>query len=346
MILVIQTAFLGDLLLSIPLLKRIRFNYPKSKIKLICRRGYGHFFKKVGLCDDFFEVTKDKAGLSDFLEQNQKTTFDMIIAPHKSVRTHFFIRRLKSPLKIGFKNFWNCLFFDQRIDFNKNWPDAIRQISLLKNQDLQLKENLESISQDICPFATVPDFFNMVLTIDESDKKNVIEKYQLKIGRVIGISPGSVWNTKRWTEIGFIDVINHFLKLNYQVVILGSSDEVDVCKKIFQKFSQSDVVNLAGKTDIFELAAIVSSLNLIFTNDNGSMHMASAMGTPNVAIFGPTTLDLGYQPWSKLAKVVQIDLDCRPCGKHGSQVCPLGTHDCMKKLESRLVISSGESLLR
>lgn len=74
--------------------------------------------------------------------------------------------------------------------------------------------------------------------------------------------------------------------------------------------------------------------------------MAAVVGLPTVAVFGPTTLDLGYRPWQSRAIVVQNNLlDCRPCGLHGAQRCPLGHHQCMKDLKVERVIQAFSKLL-
>jgi len=74
------------------------------------------------------------------------------------------------------------------------------------------------------------------------------------------------------------------------------------------------------------------------------MHLGSTAGTPTVSIFGPTILEFGYRPWNARAEIVQIDLSCRPCGKHGAKKCPLGTHACMKGISSRVVITAADRL--
>lgn len=346
MILVIQTAFLGDLLLSVPLLKRIKSKYPQKKILLLCRNQYGSFFKNLDLCDDYFEVSVNKNEIKSFYEKFKDFNFDIIISPHKSFRTNFLVAKLRAKIKIGFKNFYNFLFLHQRIRFNHNWPDAIRQISLLKNLDSDLNIELVKIANQKSPFTKIPNWADMRISYNYNVSKTVINKFKIPEKPYVVISPGSVWPTKRWTTDGYSLVADNYIQKNYNIVIVGSPDEVDVCENLYEKIrSKSNVLNLAGKTTIAELASIIGNAKILITNDNGSMHMASLMGTPCVAIFGPTTLELGYQPWSIHALTCELDLKCRPCGKHGSKKCPLGTHDCMLKLDATKVIATAEELV-
>jgi heptosyltransferase-2 len=76
----------------------------------------------------------------------------------------------------------------------------------------------------------------------------------------------------------------------------------------------------------------------LICNDSGLMHLASVAGLPTVAVFGPTTIALGYRPWQNQARVVERELFCRPCGKHGHVRCPLNTHECMKSISESQVL--------
>ena len=120
--------------------------------------------------------------------------------------------------------------------------------------------------------------------------------------------------------------------------LIGSKDEVEVCQYI--KRDVPEAQNLAGRTTISELIKLMQQSHALIGNDSGAIHMAAAAGLPTVAIFGPTTLSLGYRPWSDNAVVVQKSLDCRPCSAHGTRNCPLKTHACMLEINSSEVINA------
>jgi heptosyltransferase-2 len=116
----------------------------------------------------------------------------------------------------------------------------------------------------------------------------------------------------------------------YSVVLVGSRDEKALCDQIAA--AVPGVENRAGTTGLADLVDLLASGRALVCNDSGAMHAAAAAGLPTVAVFGPTTLDLGFRPWNSSAIVMQRELGCRPCGAHGPQVCPLGTHECMKSV--------------
>ncbi|MNL44308.1 Lipopolysaccharide core heptosyltransferase RfaQ [compost metagenome] len=106
------------------------------------------------------------------------------------------------------------------------------------------------------------------------------------------------------------------------------------------------VRSLAGKTQIFESAQLIVRAALVVGNDSASTHLAAVCETPLIAIFGPTILKFGYRPWSAQSYVVEIPgLPCRPCGKHGPQKCPIGTHECMKGIAASEVVKTARTIL-
>jgi heptosyltransferase-2 len=104
-------------------------------------------------------------------------------------------------------------------------------------------------------------------------------------------------------------------------------------------------MNRAGTTSLADLVSLLATGTALICNDSGAMHAAAAAGLPTVAVFGPTTLDLGFRPWNTRAIVVQRELGCRPCGAHGPMVCPIGTHECMEALPAREVLQALDLLV-
>jgi heptosyltransferase-2 len=111
--------------------------------------------------------------------------------------------------------------------------------------------------------------------------------------------------------------------------------------------TRADVLDLAGKTTIEEMAALISSLDLFITNDTGPMHVAAALGIPVVAIFGATTPALGFAPYTEKSRVVEPPnrLECRPCSPHGPKACPKEHFRCMNEITPESVIEAAKSLL-
>lgn len=297
------------------------------EVDLVCRKGLGAFFLDQKLVGRVFEIEKHRSeSYSDALKLINETEYDLCLTPHQSFRTAFFSRKVRAKERIGFKKWWNRIFFAKRIERNSRLPDALRQLSLLREIEI------DSTSKKI------PDEFSMSLPIGPVNLKSELAQKIIETNFVL-LAPGSQWPTKRWTIEGFIGVAKNLKQKNYTVVLIGSGKEDSaICKKISDEVS--GVVDLTGLTTISELAFIMTRARSLISNDSGLMHLASVAELPTVSIFGPTTLDLGYRPWQNQSVVVEKNLFCRPCGKHGHVRCPLNTHECMKSISSDMVLEA------
>ena len=275
---------------------------------------------------------KNHKNFKKTLKELKEKKWKHLICPHQSIRSHRLAFSLKAEQKVGFKNFYNFFIFDQSLKRPMHLPDALRQLSLLTLLDKDFQKDFDSITasyKNLSQQQTVD--FNQQPAITESLSMGVdlaTKTSSNDFNQAIFIAPGSVWATKRWTLEGFSELIS--LLENEKVCLIGSPNEMDICNKL--KELHPDVVNLCGQTSLAELSLLLSEAKCLFCNDSGTMHVASMVNCPTVSVFGPTTLDLGYRPWSNNALVVQKSLGCRPCGKHGHDKCPIGTHECMKSI--------------
>jgi heptosyltransferase-2 len=337
-ILVIQTAFLGDLLLSIPMLLRLRELYSDAEITLLCRKGLGEVFKELKLANLVVELNKkNKSEFSETISNLKKNSYDLLICPHESYRSAFITLQIKAKEKIGFKELWNFFVFHKSIERDMKLPDALRQLSLLSLIDKESKRAIEEYKKnpDKIPEISKMGIRNKILA--HLKYVEILQKFNIPRNSVF-IAPGSVWNTKRWTAEGFAQTAKTLSEKN-PIVFIGSPDEKVLSEDISRQVPGSK--NLAGETSLLELLVLLTIGKLLVCNDSGAMHLASVAELPTVAIFGPTVLDLGYEPWQEKAIVVESkDLKCRPCGKHGHEKCPINTHECMKSISSREVLEN------
>lgn len=341
--LVIQTAFLGDLLLAIPLLKRIKQLRPASPLYLVCRKGLGRLMLDLRLVDRVFEIEKSKwETYKKNAQQLSAQEIDWLISPHMSFTTARFVGLLKARQKVSYSQWWNFVFYDQRLKKNKLLPDALRQLSLLQLFDLENKERLLKYAQTI-PIETlgpVPEWASMSC-------REVIQSWDVSKpiqGNYICFFPGSVWATKQWTEPGFAQTAQQLQKKNFKIIWMGGPGEESIGERLSQQVPDS--INLIAKTSLQESLAILADARLIIANDSSGQHLAAVAGVPSVSIFGPTVPAFGFRPWNPQAKIVEnIHIDCRPCGPHGHRKCPQGHHNCMKSISSDEVLKAAQSFL-
>jgi heptosyltransferase-2 len=163
-------------------------------------------------------------------------------------------------------------------------------------------------------------------------------------GPLVGIAPGSVWATKRWSAAGFGAVTAQLAAEGARCVVLGAPDETALAEDVRAESGGRATV-LAGRTDLATLVAIIDRLALLIANDSAPMHVACARGVPVVAVFCATTPALGYGPWGPRATVVEADLACRPCGRHGGRSCPRGTEDCIRLIRPDSVLAAARAAL-
>ncbi len=352
-ILVIQTAFIGDALLTIPLLKNIKKLYPRSDIHILCRSGLGDVFKQFNLASVVYEYKKGGSSNWPHIKNSiKKNSFDIIISPHESLRTQLLVWSLSAKIKVGFYKWWNFWIFNYRVKRPMHLPEVLRQNMLLTVlsedfksryfkfinscdiKNIDLKSNIDFSTKN-----SIPKWAEMHM--EESDfnssdhikrVKKIEIQYELENKKCIFIAPGSVWSTKRWTEKGFSRLAKKMISDGFSVLLIGSPEEFKLCNTIKERAPGS--INLAGKLNLVETAYLLRHRQALVSNDSGAMHLGALSSIPVVAIFGPTTPRLGYRPWSDQSKIIQRDLKCRPCGLHGAKVCPLGTHECMVKIDS------------
>ncbi|MEZ4871491.1 MAG: glycosyltransferase family 9 protein [Bdellovibrionales bacterium] len=157
------------------------------------------------------------------------------------------------------------------------------------------------------------------------------------------MAPGSVWATKKWTAEGYAELAKKLQENGYQIAFIGAENEKEECEKIIRQVGRA--INLCGSTNLIESMLLMRRSALLVTNDTGAAHLASLVGLKTISIFGPTVLEFGYRPWNSASIINQVPLKCRPCGKHGSDKCPIGTHDCMKLVNATNVLINAEKLL-
>lgn len=345
-VLVVQTAFIGDVMLTTPLIRAIRRIYPCTKVSVLVRPPSESLLKNNSDVDEILIYDKQgsQRGIKAFFTTTKELRdrkFDLVVSPHRSLRTALLLWLARIPKRIGFKTGVSQYFYHHQVPFRQDVHDIERNISLL------------------APVTFISSTFSrdMVFPLVREDQAaglNLLQQAGADLNRkpLIGISPGSIWPTKRWLPERFAELINRLLdKYQGTVLLLGSKEDMALCQTIssqcrFKSNSQHGfLINLAGQTTLRELAAIIDQCQLFVTNDSGPMHIASARNIPTVAIFGSTVSAQGYAPIHEKAIVIEKALYCRPCGKHGKHKCPERHFLCMKLVTVEDVLEAVEKLL-
>ncbi len=159
----------------------------------------------------------------------------------------------------------------------------------------------------------------------------------------IAMAPASVWATKKWPENYFVELLKKCG--NYSIYLIGGPEDYNLCEAIINQTGLSNIANYAGKLSILESCALIKEMDLLICNDSAPLHMANAVNTNVFAFFGPTVKAFGCYPYRSGNKILELDLDCRPCSKHGGKRCPKGHHNCMLDVKPDFVFKEIESYL-
>jgi heptosyltransferase-2 len=331
-VLVVQTSFLGDVVLTTPLLSALRHRLAPRRLAVLVRPDAvelvtGHPDVDQVLVDDKRGRDRGLGGLVRMARRLHRERFDLVVSPHRSLRTALLLAAARIPRRVGFRESRGALLYHERVARDRGRHDVERNLAL------------------VAPFggcAGTPPRLHVPVMADAAARAAAL--LPPGGGPLVGVAPGSVWATKRWSPEGFAAVIAGLAADGARCVLLGTADELGLAEHI-RGLGGGQATVLAGRTDPATLVAVVDRLSLLVANDSAPMHIACARGVPVVAVFCATTPALGYGPYGPHATVLQAPLDCRPCARHGGRRCPRGTEDCMRLVSEAAVLAAARAAL-
>ena len=316
-ILVVQTAFIGDVILITPLLKAIKKLYPIALLDVMVIPQTSGVLQNNPNINKIILFDKRKNKIISFIKTLlliKKNKYDIVITPHSSVTTAMLLKHANIKIRIGYDRWSAAKYLTHKVPHPENIHKTIKNLSLLS----VLSDKIFSNQTELFPSEEMTkNADNLIARIKNNSKK------------LIAIAPGSVWFTKKWPTEHYKTLAEKLAENNFGIVLIGSNNEEDICNEVLPN---KNAVNLAGKLSLLESAAVISMCDLMICNDSGALHIANAMQTDVFAFFGPTVKSIGYFPFRKEDFVFELEMDCRPCGSHGSNNCPLKHHNCMKNI--------------
>ena len=316
--LVIQTAFLGDVVLTIPLLVRLAERH--GPVDVVTTPAAAPLIETHPAVRAVIRYDKAKAdrGLGGFravAARLREQKYDRAYLPHRSWRTALLAMAARIGERTGFGDSPAALTYTARMKRPAGVHESLRLLALAG-------EGGETPPRPTLAL-TVPD-----RTAAETwlATRGIAEPF-------IALAPGSIWGTKRWP--GYPALAG---TLAGRVVVVGAPDDRALGDAIVAA-APGRAWNAAGELSLRQSAALIERAEVLVTNDSAPLHLASGVGTRIVALFGPTVPAFGFGPVGENDTVVELEeLPCRPCSRHGPQVCPLGHHRCMRELSVERVI--------
>ena len=314
-VLVIQTAFLGDVILATPVISELKRLYPDAAIDMLVKKGNESLIKENPKIDHVFVFDKTKGKWKSILElvrTIRQKKYDLVINLHRFGSSGLITALSGSKLKYGFKknpfSFAYSKSFDHRIGDGTH--EIERNLSILKEFGAATKIRPELFPNE--------DHFQKV--------------QHFKTGNYFCMAPASVWFTKQLPKEKWVELI-HKRDHDGTIFLLGGTGDIALCEEIRMETNSENVINLAGKLNLMESAALIKDAKMNYVNDSGPLHIASAMNAPVTAFFCSTVPSFGFGPLSDNSSIVQVNnLDCRPCGLHGHNACPKGHFKCGKEM--------------
>ncbi len=308
-ILIIRLSSLGDIILTTPLLRSLKKQYPHLQIDFLLRSQYKDILSHNPHISQIFYYENDESEKKLLVKGLAVQKYDLIVDLQNNLRSVSIATKLKAP-KVTFdkKTFHKMLLVKFKINNLKNALQIparyAKTISGLNLDD----EGLDIFTNE-----------------KPSNEFKANEKY-------VGFCPGSRHYTKMWPEEYYIQLGNLLNEKSYRTVLFGGKSDLDVCYKISTSIPGS--INLSNDDNIIQTAADMKKCEAIVCNDSGLMHVACAVKVPVLAIFGSTVKEFGFTPYKNRNSILENNsLSCRPCSHIGRESCPKGHFKCMLELK-------------
>lgn len=335
-ILIIKPSSFGDVIHAMPVLHGLRNRFPRAQISWLVanscadlleghpdldevirfdRRRYGRIGRSLGPTVEF----------NHFLKELRSRRFDLVLDLQGLFRSGFMTLVTGARVRLGFANAreFASLFYTRRI--------AVR------DPEMHAVDRNYLFAQAL-GFGGLPVVFNLPVQAEAvRSVAELLAKRGPSAGRPYAVmGPGTRWETKRWPAARFAEVARRIRsEFDMTVVLIGTEDEIEVARRVEQAAGEG-VINLAGQTKLPEVIALVAGAALAVMHDSGPMHLATALGRPMVAIYGPTS-PRRTGPYRRPDSVARLDLPCSPCYLKRVADCPHG-HRCMRELSADVIM--------
>jgi len=325
--------WIGDAVMTIPALRRLRSIFPDASISLHTRPWAEGVFRDADFIDDIIPIA-GRGSVRNVIEQSRdlrERNFDLAVLFPNSFESALVARLARIPERLAYSTEQRGFLLTDTIEV-PSWKNELHESKYY----LHLIDALGSdgVSDD-----------KLELRVSEV-RRNDARKYLIDSGvrdgkKIVGIGAGSTNSlAKRWPAENFsllADLLS--VEQTADVILLGNENEADVSRSVLQA-SKEKHIDLTGQTDLAAATAILSELDLFISNDMGLAHIAAAVGTPTIVIFGPTN-ERTTRPLGKSVEIIRKPVECSPCML---RECPID-HRCMTRISPDRVFESAAKML-
>jgi heptosyltransferase-2 len=315
-ILIIQTASIGDVILSTPVLEKLHKFYPEASIDLLVKTGMEGLFLNHPFLHKLISWNKKEAKYKNFIKilfRIRKEKYDAVITVQRFALTGIMTAFSGAKIRIGFS----------KNPFSRFFTTSVPHI---------FREGMHEVERNLMLISALTDdsFVKPRLYPTASDSARTAG---YKSGVYYTISPASLWFTKQYPLEKWIEFIS-YIPNQSKIYLLGSASDKRLCEEIIKKSAHPGCVDLSGKMSFLESASLMKDAKMNFTNDSAPMHLASSTNAPVTVIYCSTVPRFGFGPLSDDSKIVETgELYCRPCGLHGYRACPEKHFRCATQID-------------
>ncbi|MEK6727627.1 MAG: lipopolysaccharide heptosyltransferase II [Candidatus Omnitrophota bacterium] len=336
-ILIVRTDKIGDVLLSTPVIKALRDNYPHAYIAMMvspCSKDivYGNPYLDEVIIYDKEGKHKGWRRSSKFAHNLKKKRFDLAIILHPTNRVHLITYFAGIPRRVGYDRKLGILLTD-RIKHTKQLGEKHEleyNLDLVRYLGMGLREK------------------NLFMPIKEESEKYVDDLFLSqginKTDKLLAIHPGASCPSKIWPNERFAEVADKLMQqYGFKILVVAGPKDITLARNVIKNMRQ-DAVNLAGKISLSQLASVIKRCRLFISNDSGPVHIASAVGTPVISIFGRDQKGLNPQRWGPLGlkdKILHKQVGCVECLAHNCEK----EFACLKAISVDTVLQAADSIL-
>jgi ADP-heptose:LPS heptosyltransferase len=320
-ILVIQTASIGDVILTTPLLEKLHFLYSDAEIDFLLKKGNESLFTSHPYLHKIYIWNKETdkyKNLWQILKTIRNKKYNLLINVQRFATSGFVTAFSNANITVGFDKNPFSAFFSKRIKhkIGSGIHEVERNMELLADLPTNQKFNVRLYPTD----------------------ENFASVAQYKRHKYIRIAPASLWETKQFPKNKWIDFIKS-LDGELNIYLLGSKNDISLCEDIISACNDKNIANLSGKLNMLESAALMKDAYMNYVNDSSPLHLASATNAKVTAVFCSTVPEFGFGPLSDDAVIVEVKekLACRPCGLHGYHECPEKHFKCALNIDIQLL---------
>ena len=323
--LIIQTAFIGDVVLATGIVEKLHAFFPEAQIDFLLRKGNEGLLAAHPFLQEVLIWDKQNGKLKDLqrlLRTIRAKKYDKVINVQRFTATGILTAFSGATEKIGFDKNPLSPLFTTRVK---------HVISTSSQPKHEIERNNDLVTGFTDAVAYKPRLYPSVADMD------LVQMY--KASSYICIAPSSVWFTKQYPAVKWISFIKK-LPVQYKVYLLGAPSDKSLCDAIVAACPNTVIDNLCGKLSLLQSAALMKDAVMNYVNDSAPMHFASSVNAPVTAVYCSTLPSFGFGPVSDSSFVVEttIKLACRPCGLHGQASCPLGHFKCAHTIEDEQLL--------